>query len=139
MNALTHTTSRVFPSRQSDRYTPRLHGRPSTVLIGACESEHVVSGRTSTSKLFPSHSLSPLGLVLKLAGLTLVRTSLFAFPPTTTIRSLAMRGHMREVSHVFGTHRFIIVADWACCSAPTSFFHAICSLNMLGAEWNWSS
>ncbi len=32
MNALTHATSRVFPSRQSNRYTPGLHGRPSTTV-----------------------------------------------------------------------------------------------------------
>jgi hypothetical protein len=32
MNALTHATSRVFPSRQSYRYTPGLQGHPSTIF-----------------------------------------------------------------------------------------------------------
>ena len=64
MNSLTHTTSRVFSSRQSNQYTPGLHGRPSTILIGARESEPVVSGRTSMSKLFPLLGLSPLRSVL---------------------------------------------------------------------------
>ncbi len=60
MNALSHTTSRVFPNRCSDQYTPGLHRCPSTILIGARNSKPLVSRRTSTSKLSSLVSLSPL-------------------------------------------------------------------------------
>ena len=42
MNALYRATSRVLSNKCSDRYTPRLHGRPSTILISS-HSEPVVS------------------------------------------------------------------------------------------------
>ncbi len=35
MNALSHATSRIFPDRYSNWYTPGLHRHPSTILIGA--------------------------------------------------------------------------------------------------------
>jgi hypothetical protein len=35
MTALSHTTSSIFPRRCNAWYTPGLHGRPSTILIGA--------------------------------------------------------------------------------------------------------
>jgi hypothetical protein len=51
MIALSHASSRVLPNRCSAWYTPGLHGRPSTILIGARDSETPVGGRASTSKL----------------------------------------------------------------------------------------
>ncbi len=54
MNALAHATSRVLPNRRSDRFTPGLHGRPSTILIGARDSEPMIGARASTFELpFP--------------------------------------------------------------------------------------
>jgi hypothetical protein len=41
-----------------DMYTPGLHGCPSTILIGSLNSEPLVSGHTSTSKLSSLASLS---------------------------------------------------------------------------------
>jgi hypothetical protein len=58
-----HVTSRVFPKRRSDRYTPGLHGCPSAILIGACNPEPIVSGCTSMSRL---SSLAGLSLLLTL-------------------------------------------------------------------------
>jgi hypothetical protein len=55
MNALSHTTSRVLLNRRSNQYTPGLHGHPSTILIGARDSEPTTGGRAST---FALHFLS---------------------------------------------------------------------------------
>ncbi len=61
MNALSHTaTSRVFPNRCSGWYTPELHGHSSTILIGACDSEPLVSGHTATSEPSSLAGLFPL-------------------------------------------------------------------------------
>ena len=55
MYALIHATStRVLPSRRSSRYTPRLHGHPSTILFCAHDSEPTITSFASTSELsFP--------------------------------------------------------------------------------------
>ena len=37
MKAFSHAISSGFPSKRSARYTPGLHGRPSTILSGARE------------------------------------------------------------------------------------------------------
>ena len=60
MNAFSHATSRVLPNRRSDQYTPGLHGHPSTILIGARDSDPTDGRRTSTAKL---PSLADLSLL----------------------------------------------------------------------------
>ncbi len=63
MIALSHATSRVLPNSCIARYTPGLHGRPSTILIGARDSETPVGGRASTSKLSSLAGMSPVNAV----------------------------------------------------------------------------
>jgi hypothetical protein len=70
MNPLTHTTSKVIPNMHSNRYIPGLHGRPSTILIGAPCSKPTVARLASMSKLPYSTGVSLLRMIPNSAGLS---------------------------------------------------------------------
>ncbi len=87
MVALSYPTSKIFPNRRSDWYTPGLHGCPSTSLIGTCNSKPLLSRCTSTSKLTSLAGLSLLRVDFQFCqsnfiSLTWVGARLFALPPT---------------------------------------------------------
>ena len=80
MNTLTHATSRVLPNKRSNLYTPGLHGRPSTILIGALKVTDL-SFTVSIGALKvrgPSFTDSVAGTCILLV---LVGDCLLAFPP----------------------------------------------------------
>ncbi len=68
MKAFSHAVSRDLPRRRSARYTPGLHGRPSTNLIGARSSLGLAPVRITSTHGLSVEITSTCGLSVKITS-----------------------------------------------------------------------